>query len=48
MWFEKKKMRIRFCPILEIQNLETLESFRLLQIFIVSITLSRGKVKTFY
>ena len=52
MWFEKKKCpfprfpSFRFCPILEIENLETSESFHLLQIFIVSITLSMGKVKT--
>ena len=43
MWFEKKKYSFprlpsfRFCTILEIENLETLESFRLLQIFIVSV-----------
>ena len=54
MWFEKEKYPIprfpsfRFCPILEIENLETSESFHLLQIFIVSITLSMGKVKTFH
>ena len=36
MWFEKKKCQFprfpsfRFCPILEIENLETSESFRLL------------------
>ena len=56
MWFEKKKMpnskvsefSSLFCPILEIENLETSESFHLLQIFIVSITLSMGKVKTFH
>ena len=27
----------RFCPILEIENLETPESFRLIQIFIASV-----------
>ena len=54
MWFKKKKCQsptfpsFRFCPILEIENLETSESFHLLQIFIVSITLSMGKVKTFH
>ena len=54
MGFEKKKCpfpkfpRFQFCPILEIENLETLESFHLIQTFIVSITLSMGKVKTFY
>ena len=53
MWFEKKKClfptfpNFRFCPILEIENLETSDSFRLLHIFIVSITLSMGKVKPF-
>ena len=52
MWFEKEKYPIprfpsfRFCPILEIENLETSESFHLLQILIVFITLSMGKVKT--
>ena len=54
MWFEKKKCPIprfssfRFCPILEIEDLETSENFHLLQIFIVSITLGMGKVKTFH
>ena len=38
----------RFCPLLEIENLETSKSFHLLQIFIVFITLSMGKVKTFH
>ena len=39
MWFEKKKCPFprfrdfRFCPILEIKNLETSETFRLLQFF---------------
>ena len=48
MWFEKKKCpfprfpSFRFCPILEIENLETSESFHLLQIFTVYITLSMG------
>ena len=52
MWFEKKKCpfprfpSFRFCPILEIENLETSESFHLLQIFVVSIKLSMGKLKT--
>ena len=52
--FEKKKCPFPkfpsfwFCPILEIENFEILESFHLLQIFIVSITLSMGKVKTFH
>ena len=42
MWFEKKKCpfpkfpSFRFCPILEIENLETSESFRLLQVLITS------------
>ena len=42
MWFEKKKCSFprfssfRFCPILEIKNLETSDNFRLLQIFIAS------------
>ena len=54
MWFEKKKYPIprfpcfRFCPVLEIENLEASESFHLLQIFIISITLNMGKVKTFH
>ena len=54
MWFEKKKYpfpsfpSFRFCPILEIEYLETSESSHLLQIFIVSITLSMGKFKTFH
>ena len=54
MWFEKKKCSFprfssfRFCPILEIENLETSESFRLLQIFIVSVALNMGKIKTFH
>ena len=53
MWFEKKKRQFprfanfQFCPILEIKNLETSASFHLVQIFIASITLSMGKVKTF-
>ena len=53
MWFENKKCSFlmfpsfRFCPILEIENLETSESFPLLQIFVISITLSIVKVKTF-
>ena len=50
MWFEKKKCpfpSFRFWPILEMENLKTSESFHLLQIFIVSITLNMGKVKTF-
>ena len=38
----------RFCPVLEIENLETLGSFRLLQVFIVSVALSMGKIKTFH
>ena len=44
MWFEKKKCQFprfpsfRFCPILEIENLETSEIFRLLQIFIALVT----------
>ena len=45
IWFERKKCPIpsfRFCPILEIENLETSESFHLLQIFTVYITLSMG------
>ena len=52
MWFEKKKCpfprfpSFRFCPILEIENLETSESFHLLQIFVLSIKLSMGKLKT--
>ena len=52
MWFQKEKCPIsrfpslRFCPILEIENLETSESFHLLQIFVVSIKLSMGKLKT--
>ena len=43
MWFGKKKCpfpkfpSFRFCPILEIENLETSESFRLLQIFIALV-----------
>ena len=37
-----------FSPILEIENLETPESFCLLQIFIVSVTLSMRKVKIFH
>ena len=51
MWFEKKKCpfprfpSFRFCPILEIENLETSESFHLLQFFIVSVELSMGKIK---
>ena len=42
MWFQKKKcqfprfLSFRFCPILEIENLETSESFRLLQVLITS------------
>ena len=54
VWFEKEKCpfpRIsgfRFCTILEIENLETSESFRLLQFFIVLIALSMGKIKTFH
>ena len=42
MWFEKKKCQFprfpsfRFCPILEIENLETSECFRLLQVLITS------------
>ena len=42
MWFEKKKCQFprfpsfQFCPILEIENLETSESFRLLQVLITS------------
>ena len=54
MWPEKEKYPIprfpsfRFCPKLEIENLETSESFHLLIIFIVSIILSMGKVKTFH
>ena len=54
MWFEKKKCSFprfpsfRFCPILAIENLETSESFRLLQIFIVSVALNMGKIKTFH
>ena len=45
MWFEKKKCQFprfpsfRFCPILEIENLETSESFRLLQIFIALVAI---------
>ena len=38
----------RVCPILEIENLETSESFRLLYFFIVSVALSMGKIKTFH
>ena len=34
----------RFCPIFEIENLESLESFPLLQVFIVSSTISMGKI----
>ena len=51
MWSEKKKCPFssipgfRFFPMLEIENLETSESFLLLQIFIVSIALSMGKIK---
>ena len=51
LWYGLRRPRFssfRFCPILEIENLETSESFHLLQIFIVYITLSMGKVKTFY
>ena len=49
MWFEKKKCQFPrfssfpFCPILEIENLESSESFRLLQIFIASV----AKLKAF-
>ena len=41
--FDKKKCQFstfpsfQFCPILEIENLETSESFRLLQFFIISV-----------
>ena len=54
MWFEKEKCPFprfpcfRFCPVLEIENLENSESFHLLQIFIIYITLNMGKVKTFH
>ena len=54
MWFEKKKCpcprfpNFQFCPIFEIENLETWESFRILQVFIVSVALSMGKIKTFH
>ena len=47
MWLEKKKCPFprfpgfRFCPILEIENLE---SFRLLQFFMVLVT-SYGSIK---
>ena len=37
----------RFCPILEMENLETSESFPLLQFFITLVALSMGKIKTF-
>ena len=37
----------RFCPFL-IENFEKLESFGLLQLFIVLIALSVGKIKTFH
>ena len=45
MWFEKKKCQFtrfpnfRFCSILEIKNLETSESFRLLQFFIALVAI---------
>ena len=42
MRFEKMK-----CSF-EIKNLETSESFLLLQIIIVSVALSMGKIKTFH
>ena len=54
IWFEKKKCPFprfsgfRFFPILEIENLETSESFPLLQMFIVLISQSMGKLKTFH
>ena len=54
MWSEEKKCPFprfpgfRFFAMLEIENLETSESFPLLQIFIVSVALSMGKIKTFY
>ena len=41
-------LSFRFYPIPKIENLETWKSFHLLQIFIVCITLSMGKVKTFH
>ena len=43
MWFQKKIYQFprfpsfRFCPILEVESLETSERFRLLQIFIASV-----------
>ena len=38
MWFEKKKCPFfLFCSTLEMENLETSESFRLLQYFIISV-----------
>ena len=43
MWFKKKKCSFprfpsfRYCPILEIEKLETSESFRLLQMFNVLV-----------
>ena len=52
MWFEKENAlfqgfpSFRFCHILEIENSEISESFLLLQIFIVSIAVNMGKVKT--
>ena len=52
MWFNKKKRQFqrfpsfRFCPVLEIENLKTTESFRLLQTFIVLVVLSMEKIKT--
>ena len=54
MWSEKKKCPfprfpgLQFFPILEIENLETSESFPLPQIFVVSVALSMGKIKTFH
>ena len=49
MWFKKKKCPFprfpgfQFCPILEIENMETSESFRLLQFFIVWVAWERLK-----
>ena len=55
LWCGLRRKNIHFwgsefliCPVLEIENLDSSESFRLLQIFVVSITLSMGNVKTFY
>ena len=53
IWFNKKKWKytrftsFRICPIPEIESFGTLKRFYLLQMLIVSIVLSVGKLKVF-